>query len=63
MTDAEIRRIESAAREHLNRCRTLEARITGGKGGPSVTNAGLVPVLCESILKLAAELRSRGRAP
>ncbi len=58
MTDAEIKQAENAAREHLNRVRTLEARIVSGRGNAS-SFPGVVPVLCETILKLTAELKQQ----
>lgn len=60
MTDAEIRQAEIVARSHLDRIRTLEARMVG----KSTNGSGVVPSLCELILALTAELkqRSKGKA-
>ena len=65
MTEAEIRQAENVARSHINRIRSLEARIdTGRHSNVASTNPGIVPTLCETILKLTDELKQRrGIAP
>lgn len=59
MTESEIKNAENFARENLRRCQTLEARIVNGRGNTNNTYGGIVPNLCEMVLRLTAELKQQ----
>lgn len=46
MTEVEIKQAENVARTHLDRIRTLEARLSPARA-PRHTDSGIVPKLCE----------------
>lgn len=62
MIDSELAAIETTARLHLDRCVGIIARMNGGDANRvTKTDPGIVPELCQTILKLTAELkRKRG---
>lgn len=56
MREVEILQAENLARHHLDRIKTIEARMSSPRQNCR-TDSGIVPNLCQVILALTAELK------